>query len=150
LIGDLFTARARWSAPALVTRHATLAFDHEAVLAALAALAAAVLLVVRRKQLDRSGAELAADWTLVAIAIVIALPWLAVADHQGLGFRLRIAAFVPLALLAAIAIGALPVREIIRDAWCSVVALGIVLVAAREPHTEGEIVTHPALVASAL
>ena len=44
-------------------------------------------------------------WLLVALGVLVAWPTLAVEDPQGLGFRLRIIAFVPLALTAAIAVG---------------------------------------------
>jgi hypothetical protein len=101
----------------------------------------------------------AAAWPILALAVVIGLPWLAVDDADGLGFRLRIAAFVPAALSAAVLIRAAPpllahVRAGLgrRAGLDGVLALAAaLLVLGRQVPTPlaGEVVTHPALVSAA-
>jgi hypothetical protein len=90
----------------------------------------------------------AAAWTILLLTIAIGLPFLAVTDRQGLGFRLRIAAFVPAALTAAIAIRAVLPRALRRDRILAAVALALAVL--RQPGTrlEGSVITHPALVAA--
>jgi hypothetical protein len=97
------------------------------------------------------------------LALAIGLPFLAVTNRDGLGFRLRIAAFVPMALAAAILVRAtgtamarrwasrgpaLFARPAARDVVLAAVAA--VLTAVRQPggQLDGEIVTHPALVSA--
>jgi hypothetical protein len=91
----------------------------------------------------------AAGWPILVLAIAIGLPFLAVTDRQGLGFRLRIAAFVPAALSAAILARAVLGRHARRDAWLA--GLAVVLAVVRQPGTrlDGQVVTHPALVTAA-
>jgi len=91
----------------------------------------------------------AAGWPIVVLAIAIGLPFLAVTDRQGLGFRLRLAAFVPAALTAAIVARDLLGRCARRDRVLA--ALAVVLAVARQPgdRLDGEVVTHPALVTAA-
>lgn len=110
--------------------------------------------------LRRDPVALAAAWPILALAIVIGLPWLSVDDADGLGFRLRIAAFVPAALSVAVLIraatpvlgklGAGRVRGAVRDLVLA--GLALILVIGRQPPVRlaGEIVTHPALVSAAL
>lgn len=182
LIGSSFTGDARWDAPALVVRGHVLTMGHEAAIGGVLALLAAATLAgpVRRlaARIDvpalarlreagelaprRSAAEIAAAWVIVGLALAIALPWLAVADGQGLGFRLRIVAFVPMALCAAIvartvylpigvAIASLAddaarwprIREAVLIATAAVLAL-----AAPRDRTDGMIVAHPAMVSA--
>jgi hypothetical protein len=80
---------------------------------------------------------------------VIAWPWLDVTDVQGLGFRLRVAAFVPMALAGAVVVGKLVARVKYRDIVLA--ALSIVL-AVRAPgdRAEGRIDAHPAMVSAVL
>jgi len=91
----------------------------------------------------------AAGWPIVVLAIAIGVPFLAVTDRQGLGFRLRIAAFVPAALTAAIVARDLLGRYRHRD--YGLAGLALVLAVARSPGSQldGEIITHPALVTAA-
>ena len=87
---------------------------------------------------------------------MIALPWLRVDDPQGLGFRLRAIAFVPFALAGAIVMrfATCSLRARPRELSAIVVAAAIAFTAhAIRPSDElvpGEILTHPALVTSAL
>ncbi len=173
LVEHLFGATAHWDAPALVTPRTTLEMGHEAALGGvLAGLAALTLSRKLRKRLERHGvpfaakpsdAERAAAWAIIALALAIALPWLAIEDPQGLGFRVRIVAFVPMALCAAIASRALygPIalglraarRKLAPRLVHELVLAGIaVMIALAMPteRTEGEIITHPALVSAAL
>ena len=168
--GELDLARtfggdARWDAPALVTRSVTLTFGHEAAIAGvLACLAVLVLPRTGRRAIEALVARLparfrgtpvrnarpgetAVAWTAVALALAIAWPALDVSDAQGLGFRLRIAAFVPLALVAAIVAGRLFARVARRDVVLAIVAFVLVT---RTPgdRDEGKIQAHPAMVAA--
>lgn len=176
LLGTLFSGTAHWDAPALVRPRLTLAFDHEALIAGGIAVVAAVLLVLRVGEQPRGGAK-AIAWGVIGLGILIALPWLAVDDAQGLGFRLRVTAFVPLAigaaLVAAAAARLLDQRRTAArpgksgtpdhrtasatpgnfEGWQRDAALLVLaLVVARAPHTrtEGRVVPHPAMVAAVM
>ncbi len=86
---------------------------------------------------------------MLALALALGLPWLDVTDPQGLGFRLRIAAFVPLALAAAMLAGRLVGWIRTPDRGLALAALAVVL-ARHTPGSrdEGRVRTHPALVTS--
>ncbi|HET7501277.1 MAG TPA: hypothetical protein VFK02_09755, partial [Kofleriaceae bacterium] len=90
-----------------------------------------------------------ASWPIVLLALAIGLPFLAVTDREGLGFRLRIAAFVPAALTAAIVGRAVLQRYARRDLVLAALAALAVLVRQPGDRLDGEVVTHPALVAAA-
>ena len=161
LFGGLVSATPRWTAPALVFPTGELALGHDALLGLVLAIAAMIALPLRariagaipasqrRDAAPASPAVTAAAWPILVLALAIGLPFLAVTDRQGLGFRLRIAAFVPAALAAAIVARAVLARYVHRDAVLA--ALALVVAVARRPGTqiEGEVVTHPALVAAA-
>jgi hypothetical protein len=153
LFADIFSADAHWSAPALVTPRLSLDFDHEAAIAGIVAISAAVALRMRKKVSKRHG-ERAAMWMMIGFGIAIAIPWLAVTDPQGLGFRLRIASFVPLALCAAIVVE--PLLSMIKrlDAGeRDIAGFGLALFLAIRPHakpTEGIVLAHPALIAAVM
>lgn len=170
---------AHWDLPALVTPTAVLWMGHEALLGALFAAAAIASLsrLVKRalaQQVTRTGdfellpawspGERVAAWIVVGLSLAIALPWLEISDPQGLGFRLRIIAFVPMALCAAIAarglyvfsglaIGvAAAIRERarwlpIREGTFAAAALVIVLAMPRD-RTAGRVLAHPAMVSA--
>jgi hypothetical protein len=140
LVRGLF-GRARWDLPALVAPHVTLAFRHEALAAGVLCIAAAF--VVRR---ERDPMQRAFGWSVVALGVAIALPWLDVADPQGLGFRLRIVAFVPLALAAAIVTREIAVPR--KGALLAIAAAALFVIGAARRLTEGEVVMHPALAAA--
>lgn len=91
--------------------------------------------------------ETAIAWTVVALALAIAWPMLNVGDSQGLGFRLRIVAFIPLALGAAVVAGRLLGRIKHRDLVLAAAALAL---ATRTPgrRDEGKIQAHPAMVSA--
>ena len=102
-----------------------------------------------------------AAWMVLALAVVIGLPWLATTDAQGLGFRMRAAAFVSLALCAALAVRAvagpltLAIAALANAAWVARLRAGLVIAAALavflatpRDRTEGQIVAHPAMVAA--
>lgn len=148
---------AYWDAPALVTRYVRLTFGHEALIGAVLGLVAAVVLAYR-KHIDRiplggtptrrsHPGETAVAFALVVLAIAIAWPTLDVSDAQGLAFRLRVAAFVPMSLVAAVIAGRICSRIKHRDTLLAILALAL---AARTPgqRDEGRIVAHPAMVAA--
>ncbi|MDX2089215.1 MAG: glycosyltransferase family 39 protein [Kofleriaceae bacterium] len=145
MLSNLWTSEARWEAPALVLPRDTLAMGHEALIGGLLALGAAVLLVRSSEPRSRR----VAGGGVVGIALMIALPWLAVTDPMGLGFRLRLVAFVPMALCAAIVVPWLvgTTRSLVRDGLLAAAALAIVLLMPRE-RAQGKIVAHPAMVAA--
>jgi hypothetical protein len=145
LVRDALTSDARWDGAALAAPHLVLRFDHEAAIAALVAIAAAVVLVVVK---DRPPGERVAAWVFVGLGLAIGLPWLAVSDPQGLGFRLRVAAFVPLAMCAAVIAGALAAR--FKDGELALFVAAVVLLALPRDRAEGRVLAHPALIASSL
>jgi hypothetical protein len=151
LARGLFSTTPRWTAPALVFPGGELSVGHDALVGLGCALAAAIWLAGRRgpPPPDGDSPAAAAAWPILALAIAIGLPLLAVTDPQGLGFRLRIAAFVPAALSAAVLARAALGRWAHRDRVLATLAL--VLAVARRPgdRLDGEIVTHPALVTAA-
>jgi hypothetical protein len=149
LAGDLFSPDARWSAPALASPRVTLAMAHEALLAGVAAIVALPLVRPRREPGQAAMALIARG--ICVLGLVIALPWLDVADPQRLGFRLRVVAFVPLALCAAIvlarAAALLPRHRDLALALVAALLLDRGVRAIRlSDRVAGEIVTHPALV----
>ncbi len=150
LLAHLLSSDAHWTAPALVTPQLTLDFDHEAALSAIVAIAAAVALRMRPAK-PHKGGERAAMWIVVACGIAVGIPWLAVTDPQGLGFRLRISSFVPLALCASIVTGAAlaQVSQRRREIGLAVLAL-LLAVRPHAKHAEGIVVAHPALVAAVM
>jgi hypothetical protein len=141
LLRGLFAAP-RWSLPALAAPHAHLAFRHEPLIAGVLCIAAAIVVARGTDPVRR-----AAGWAVIALGIFIALPWLAVDDPQALGFRLRCAAFVPMALAAAIVAGALPIPR--REIALAVLAAALFALGASRRLDEGEVVMHPALAAAA-
>jgi branched-subunit amino acid transport protein len=166
LLLDLLSSTPRWTAPALVLPTGELALGHDAWLGFLLALVAITLRLARARSLTRAPADLAgatagsADlaaarsaavvrWSILVLALAIGLPFLAVTDREGLGFRLRIVAFVPAALTAAIVTRDLFGRHAHRD--YGLAALAALLVVVRQPSSalEGQVITHPALVTAA-
>jgi hypothetical protein len=160
LIEHTLSSDAHWDAPALVRPGLTLTFGHEAAIGAVLGIAAAVALALRPGTRRRS--ERLVAWLVIALAIVIGLPWLDVGDTQGLAFRLRISAFVPLSICAALVAGVL--AELVlaapregagtaqrwqRDGLLAVLALVLVARAPAE-RIEGRILAHPALVTAVM
>jgi len=162
LAGGLVSATPHWSAPALVLPDRTLALGHDALAGLVlgivavvayplrARIAGAIPASWRREAQPTPAAVTAAAWPILVLALVIGLPFLAVTDRDGLGFRLRIAAFVPAALTAAIVARAVLARFAYQGAVLA--ALALVLALTRRPGSQlaGQIVTHPALVTAAL
>lgn len=167
LVEGLLTADARWDAPAHAGRKRDLMLGHEALAglvvglcAALAwtrrggrAVGAAARAILPREVVVDGPARLppgdaAAGWAIAALALGLGLPWLDVTDAQGLGFRLRIAAFVPLALCAAMLAGRLLACFRHRD--LALAGLAALLAAYHTPGSrdEGRVPTHPALITS--
>ncbi|HEX7701007.1 MAG TPA: hypothetical protein VF403_09805 [Kofleriaceae bacterium] len=168
LLGNLFSSDTRWSAPALVMQNSTLAFGHEAAIGGVLAIVAAVILASNRHRhisdvenaavpdarvvaprRDQAPELRAFAWVVVGVALVIAIPWLDVTDPQGLGFRLRVTAFVPMALCAAICAGEL-LHYAKHELVLVAIAAAILLVQLRRDRTEGEVLTHPALAAAVM
>ena len=110
LLRGVVTGTWRWDAPALVVGTYQLPLDGEAWKAGLAcALAAVALLAASRwgaTREPRPRPEVTAlTWALLGLGLLLAWPALAVEDPQGLGFRLRLVAFVPMAAAAAVLVG---------------------------------------------
>jgi hypothetical protein len=165
-LGGLFTTTPHGLAPALYLDGGrfVLPMGYEALAAGIAALIAAALLVLARlrrmppwwKPVVRTRARTAAAIAAIALAAVIALPWIDVGDPQGLGFRLRIAAFVPLSLVVAILVGqvaALAAPDLgmkwglVRAAAFAAVAIQFA-VFRPSARPEGVVRVHPAMVAA--
>jgi hypothetical protein len=161
LVTGLVAAPPRWAAPALALPNGELQLGHDALVGwllagvALAAwplrarIAAAVPARWRVEPSPRPASAAAAAWAVVGLALAIGLPVLAVSERDGLGFRLRIAAFVPAALCAAIVARAVLGRYVHRDAALAALAVALALVRQPGDRIEGSITTHPALVTAA-
>ncbi len=145
LVRGLFSADPEWEMPALSVHGYVLDMGHEALSGAILAIAAAVALVWRG---SLAPAERTVAWGAIALGAAIAIPFLAVDDPLALGFRLRLVAFVPRALCAAVICGVLPIPRF--DQVGAAVALVIAIAAPREDRVDGEILVHPALVTSTL
>jgi hypothetical protein len=145
LVAHAFTVHAAWGAPALATHGFVLTLEHEALAGGLVALAAAAVLFRSERSAERT-----VGIAFVVLGLVLALPFLDVSDPQGLAFRARTAAFVPLAMCAAIVAGALA-RRLPRGGTPALVALAALLaIRAGRERREGRILAHPALVAAAI
>ncbi|MBA3465689.1 MAG: glycosyltransferase family 39 protein [Deltaproteobacteria bacterium] len=139
---------AQWMLPALATKNVTLTMGHEALIGVALAIGAAVVLWRNPGAIKRRPADRKAAWAIVVLAFVFALPWLAVGDPQGLGFRIRIIAFLPMALCAAIVAGGLvQLVPTYREVALGVIALVIVSAMPRV-RTQGRVLAHPAMVAA--
>jgi len=141
-----------WELPALVTPNVTLDMGHEALIGAGLAIASIAWLwfAPADPSLVRSPGERIATFIIIGLALVIALPMLAVEDPQGLGFRLRIVAFLPMALCAAVITRGV-VHLATRASARRVVPIAIaVVLAVVTPHdrVEGRILAHPAMVSA--
>ncbi|MBP9170660.1 MAG: glycosyltransferase family 39 protein [Kofleriaceae bacterium] len=157
-VADSVDGLARWGLPALHVPHRgrpdfVLALGEQALIAAGLVLALVALTVAGRWTTRLAAPGRAADRAVglaaAAVVLVTAIPWLAVADPDGLGFRLRVAVFAPAAVVAAAVIG----RGLgaLAGRWqLAVIAPALVArVLAVEPQPrEGIVVAHPAMVAA--
>lgn len=174
LLRGLFSGPWRLEAPALVVGTFVLPLGGEAWQAGAVCLGTLVASLVaslvlgraRRAHPERPAAAAAppasrsARWPLLLLGILIAWPTLDVEDPQGLAFRLRVIAFVPLALGAALAAGLLlermrqlaPQRAAAGRAVAAalVVALAAWLVVAPSRLERGVVYAHPAMIAAVL
>lgn len=155
LLSGAFRAHADWRLPALDVRDEPRLFAHEVAIAgALALLLVATWVVarLRRREGDPAAAPLpVASFGFIGLALALAIPWLDVRDPQGLGFRVRLLAFVTLAPLAALlvvrALAAAPAYG--RGLVAAGIALGLLASKpARAP--QGVVRTHPAMVAAVM
>jgi hypothetical protein len=157
LIGGLFTVDADWTLPVLASSRSTLRLGYEPlvglILGGLAAAALVVEHVVVRADRPRRSV-IVTSWFVVGLALVIGLPWLAVDDSQGLGMRLRIVAFVPMALCATIVLrvvsrlvlARLLHRTVVHAVVAGVLLVGILALRGTRSRTEGRVLAHPAIV----
>jgi len=158
LLGDLFSETALWHAPALAVDDVELSLNHEPIAALVGGLAVIALAIARRRS-ARLGAWLgeavpphveAAAIAVAAFGILVGFPYLAVDDPQALGFRLRLASFVPFALTLGIAsrvvIGNL--KQLDGDVLLVAIAAALTVAAPLRTSVPGEVTPHPAMVAA--
>ena len=144
LAGDLFSERIDLELPVQRLDGRTLLFGREVLFAALAALAFIAAAVTRR--IDRRPRSL---FGLALLALVAAIPWIDVADPGGPGFRLRLLAFFPLALLVAAPGAALASRFGANTVAAAALGLAGFLIAFRPAIYRPPVVEqHPAMVAA--
>ena len=163
LLDGLLTGDANWSLPVVdIAGTPPLGeplhqLGYEPLIGAVLGVLAVAVLALDRSRPRRRGATVV-SWIVAALAIAIGLPWLAVDDPQGLAVRVRIVAFVPMAICAAIVLGsalrfAVPrlaeQPRLARGVVCGVLALVFAL---RVPGSrrEGLVEIHPALISGAL
>ncbi|HEU5056836.1 MAG TPA: hypothetical protein VFU21_09945, partial [Kofleriaceae bacterium] len=155
----LVATRSRWlgviaweaelSLPALrYPSGVALRFGHEAAAGgAVALLLVAIHMARRGKPGPLEGSPV--GWMLVGLALFTALPWLAIGDPDGIGFRLRISAHLALAPLAGLLLAALIDDR--RRAAVAAAAIAALLLAVRPlAREEGVVRPNPALVAAAV
>jgi uncharacterized membrane protein len=89
----------------------------------------------------------AVAWAAVALIAITCLPWLAVHDPDGLGFRLRTSVFAPLAIVTGALVGRIVAGN--RELTIGIVFILGTWLAVRPPSsTEGLVRAHPAMVAA--
>ncbi len=162
----MFSSHAYWDLPALALPRKSLMMGDEPRYGALAA----IFIVLSAIKLWRSDElrqrlhvvtveqrmALATTLAFATFALFLALPWLDAANPQGLTFRLRIIAFVPLAMCTAVALAwaarfvataAPTVRVPLAPAFASLAA-ATVLWWSPARIEEGVVLAHPAMVAA--
>jgi hypothetical protein len=149
LFAELLSSRAQWSLPVLVHRDGTrLFFQHEAALAGIVALISLGVALVHRARIGGGEAPTVEPspvvFPMAVLALILALPWLDVRNPDGLGYRLRLLAFVPLALLGAWAAHAV-LRRIGARRGPLFLAAALALVVSRPVSRDGIVHTHPGL-----
>jgi hypothetical protein len=155
----LVATRARWlgvvgggaelSLPALrYPSGVALRFGHEAAAGGAVAILLVAVQLVRRRTGSGPLHESPIGWVLVALALFTALPWLAVGDPDGLGFRLRISAHFALAPLAGLLLVAV-IADRQRAALAAVAIASLLLAFRPLAREEGVVRPNPALVAEA-
>lgn len=158
LLHELFTWDPDFTLPVAATSRGVLHLGYEPLVGAILGVLAAAALIADRK-FPATEERLAlrirvVSWSVVVLAIAIGWPFLTVDDSQGLGMRLRIIAFVPMALCAAIALRsalrfALPlVATDLNPARAIVCTLLVGVCMLRVPgfRTEGRVVAEPGMV----
>ncbi len=159
VLAGMVTADADWSAAPLAVAQGTLHFGHEVLVAA--ALGILAVVAFARPAPDAPPArDRAACLGLAALAVFAAVPWLDAGDEQGIVFRLRLLAFVPLAVCGAAVAGAIARRgtrlwRILvpdapeRAAAIALIGFAVGLGASRPAAAEDGIVrAHPAMLAA--
>ena len=150
LLDELFTWDPDFTAPVLATTRGGLRLGYEPLIALVIGLAALATLVLDRVKWRRERpAVRATAWGAAVLAIAIGWPFLAVDDPQGLGMRLRIVAFVPLALCTAIVLrAALRLPPAAHATICVVLALVFALHVPGS-RTEGRVTAQAHMVSAA-
>ncbi len=145
----LFFGDWHWELPALAVRAYRLSLGYEALASALGCALAALVLGWRRRHERPLGVRAVAS-VLVGLGLVIGWPALAIDDAQGLGFRLRLLAFVPLAAAAAVLVG--EGLALVRQQGLALLTLGalaaLVLGFAPTRLSRGVVTAHPAMIAA--
>jgi len=119
----MWSTTARWSLPIFALPGHELRFSFDVAIAAALAIASLVIAVYRRPAITVGAAAL---WTLV-----VAIPYLDVGDTNGLGPRLRLTAFVSMALCAPFVIDTLTTRWRRSTRFAVLAGVAVGLVAAR-------------------
>lgn len=148
LMTHLFDGAWLPSLPALsVPQSGTLHFQHEPLLACM--LAVPVLIAWWRRRADLSTCDQAFSYGSAVFAVVIAVPVLNVSDPEGLGFRLRLVCFIPLALCAAWITGQLVARISTRYRLLVLIPFLLAFLYQRPTGVgEGVVTTHPSMQAA--
>lgn len=133
-------SRINLSLPALDSGTPALRFGNETAIAAVLAIVCVALWL-------RAFRPRAAIVGPVVFVLLVAVPWLDVGDTQGLGFRLRIVTFLPLALIVAWLAGHVTawVAPSVRASFVIAFAAGWIMSRPVGEVREGIVHTHPAM-----
>jgi hypothetical protein len=153
-LGGLFGARASWDLAVLDSGGGSpLLFGREVLIGLAASLGAVVSLVlIARGEIESAAPapDRALAVGLVVFGVLIAIPWIDISDANGLGFRLRLLAFVPLSIGAALLAGAATawLAPLTRAALLVGIAAGWLFTRPMTATEEGVVRVHPAMVSA--
>lgn len=147
-LASMFTASADVTLPVLDQGHGDpLYFGHEVAISGTLGLAAILLWFIPGVRDHQVGLAQDRGVALGAalLAVALACPWLDTTDPQGMAFRLRLVAFVPLALCAARCLGVALMSFVPAARVALVLTLAVGWMASRPVPGEGVVTADPRL-----
>jgi hypothetical protein len=163
-LSSLFATTDDWMLPALRLPRNSLFMGYEPLAAAVVALLGLLELAIRTRLSKHNETDLpkasvvpslqlrittVTTLAFITFALLVAIPWLDVSNPQGLAFRLRIIAFVPLAILSSIVVVSL-LRRLSPHVITAAILTAITTYVLISPNQidRGVVRAHPAMVAA--